>query len=130
MILAMPCHVSKAEFARYVEQALAELPEPFASHLEQISVEIKDRPTRKQLRELGLEHDELLFGLYQGVNLIDRSVEHSGVLPDRILIFQEDHELACDNPQQLVLEIRKTVLHEIGHHFGMDEDDLDRVGYG
>jgi predicted Zn-dependent protease with MMP-like domain len=129
-MLAMPCHVSKAEFARYVEQALAELPEPFASHLEQITVEIKERPTRKQLRDLGLDDDELLFGLYQGVNLIDRSVEHSGVLPDRILIFQEDHELACDNPRQLVEEIRKTVLHEIGHHFGMDEDDLDEVGYG
>jgi predicted Zn-dependent protease with MMP-like domain len=129
-MLAMPCHVSKAEFARYVERALAELPEPFASHLEQITVEIKERPTRKQLRDLGLDDDELLFGLYQGVNLIERSVEHSGVLPDRILVFQEDHELACDGPSQLVDEIRKTVLHEIGHHFGMDEDDLDDIGYG
>ena len=126
----MPCHVSKAEFARYVEQALAELPEPFASHVEQITVEVVDRPTRKQLRSVGLKDDELLFGLYQGIGLPDRSVEHSGVLPDRILIFQEDHELACDNPKELVAEIRKTVLHEIGHHFGMDEDDLDEVGYG
>jgi predicted Zn-dependent protease with MMP-like domain len=126
----MPCHVSKAEFARYVEEALAELPEPFASHVEQITVEIKDRPTRKQLREVGLADDELLFGLYQGISLPNRSVEHSGVLPDRILIFQEDHELACDSPKQLVEEIRTTVLHEIGHHFGMDEDDLDEAGYG
>ena len=126
----MAYHVSKADFARYVEQALAELPEPFASHLEQITVEIKDRPTRKQLREVGLADDELLFGLYQGVSLPNRSVEHSGVLPDRILIFQEDHELACGSPAELVEEIRKTVLHEIGHHFGMDEDDLDEVGYG
>ena len=126
----MACHVSKSEFARYVEQALAELPEPFASHLEQITVEIKDRPTRHQLRSVGLKPDELLFGLYQGVALPERSVEHSGVLPDRILIFQEDHEDACDSPTQLVEEIRTTVLHEIGHHFGMDEDDLDEVGYG
>ena len=126
----MACHVSKAEFARYVEQALAELPEPFASHLELMTVEIKDRPTRQQLRSVGLAADELLFGLYQGVALPDRSVEHSGVLPDRILIFQEDHEIACDSPEQLVEEIRTTVLHEIGHHFGMDEDDLDEVGYG
>ena len=126
----MAYHVSKADFARYVEQALAELPEPFASHLEQITVEIKDRPTRKQLRSVGLKDDELLMGLYQGVGLPDRSVEHSGVLPDRILIFQEDHEIACDTARQLVEEIRTTVLHEIGHHFGMDEDDLDEVGYG
>ena len=126
----MACHVSKSEFARFVEQALAELPEPFASHIEQITVEIKDRPTRQQLRSVGLDPDELLFGLYQGVAMPDRSVEHSGVLPDRILIFQEDHEIACDSPAQLVEEIRTTVLHEIGHHFGMDEDDLDEVGYG
>ena len=126
----MPCHVSKAEFARYVEQALAELPEPFASHVEQITVEILDRPTRKQLRSVGLKDDELLFGLYQGISLPDRSVQHSGVMPDRILIFQEDHELACDDPKELVQEIRTTVLHEIGHHFGMDEDDLDEIGYG
>jgi predicted Zn-dependent protease with MMP-like domain len=126
----MPSHVSKAEFARYVEQALAELPEPFASHIEQITVEILDRPTRKQLRSVGLKDDELLFGLYQGISLPDRSVQHSGVLPDRILIFQEDHELACDDPKELVAEIRTTVLHEIGHHFGMDEDDLDEIGYG
>lgn len=125
----MAYHVSKADFARYVEQALAELPEPFAAHLEQITVEVADRPTRKQLRSVGLKDHELLFGLYQGINLLDRSVEHSGVLPDRILIFQEDHEIACDNPRELVEEIRTTVLHEIGHHFGMDEDDLEDVGY-
>lgn len=126
----MAYHVSKADFARYVEQALAELPEPFASHLEQITIEIIDRPTRKQLRSMGLKDHELLFGLYQGVSLPDRSVQHSGVLPDRILIFQEDHEIACDNARELVEEIRTTVLHEIGHHFGMDEDDLDAIGYG
>lgn len=126
----MAYHVSKADFARYVEQALAELPAPFASHLEQITIEIVDRPTRKQLRSMGLKDDELLFGLYQGVSLPDRSVQHSGVLPDRILIFQEDHEIACDNARELVEEIRTTVLHEIGHHFGMNEDDLDAIGYG
>ena len=126
----MAYHVSKADFARYVEQALAELPEPFAGHLEQITVEIKDRPTRKLLRSVGLREDELLLGLYQGVALPERSVQHSGVLPDRILIFQEDIELVSDTPEQLVHEIRTTVLHELGHHFGMSEDDLDSIGYG
>ena len=126
----MAYHVSKADFAGCVEQALAELPEPFAAHLEQITVEIKDRPSRKLLRSVGLDDDELLLGLYQGIALPDRSVQHSGVLPDRILIFQEDVELASDTPEQLVREIRTTVLHEIGHHFGMDEDDLDAIGYG
>ena len=128
----MPCHVSKAEFARYVEQALAELPEPFASALEEVPVQIERRPSRRMLRSLGMDEDELLMGLYQGASMLDRvEVEGRGSpAPNHILIFQEDIELASDNPKQLVEEIRTTVLHELGHHFGMDEDDLDQIGYG
>lgn len=126
----MPHHVSKRRFAELVEAALAELPEPFASHLETVRVEIRERPTRRQLREAGLEEDELLLGLYVGVPETERSVEHSGTLPEVIYIFQEDCELVCKSEEQLIREVRITVLHEIGHHFGMDEDDLDELGYG
>lgn len=126
----MPYHVSKAKFAELVERALAELPEPFATHLEEIPVEIRTRPTRAQLRKLGMEPDELLMGLYEGINLTARSVEHSGVLPGVIYIFQEDIELVVDNEAELVDEVRITVLHEVGHHFGLDEDQLDELGYG
>ena len=125
----MAYHVSKARFGELVERALSELPEPFASHVEEMVIEIKDHPTRKQLRTMGLEEDQLLFGLHEGVPLTERSVEHSGRLPTRITLFQEDHELACDSEAQLVKEIRTTVLHEIGHYFGMDEADLDELGY-
>jgi len=125
----MPCHVSKTEFGQLVERAIAELPEQFARFMDEVTVEIKDRPSRKLLKEMGMEEDELLFGVYEGVGMTERSVEHSGRLPDRILIFQEDHELACENKAELVKEIRTTVLHEIGHFFGMDEDDLERLGY-
>jgi predicted Zn-dependent protease with MMP-like domain len=126
----MPCHVSKEDFARLVEEALAELPPQFAHVLEEARVEIRTRPTQKQLKDAGLDDDELLFGLYCGVPLIDRSVEQSGVMPDVIYIFQEDHELVAESREELKREVRTTVLHEIGHHFGMDEDDLDRLGYG
>jgi predicted Zn-dependent protease with MMP-like domain len=125
----VPYHVSKQRFAELVELALAELPEPFAGHLEEMSVEIKRRPTRKQLREAGLKEDELLLGLYVGIPLDERSVEHSGRLPDAIYVFQEDVELVSESEEDLVREVRITVLHEIGHHFGMDEDDLERLGY-
>ena len=86
----MPYHVSKQTFGRLVEEALAGLPEPFASHLEEISVEVRDRPTKKQLKQLGLDDDELLLGLYVGRAITRRSVEDSGTLPDVIYIFQED----------------------------------------
>jgi predicted Zn-dependent protease with MMP-like domain len=126
----MPHHVTKAEFAKLVERALAELPAPFAEYLEEIAVEIRDRPSRKQLAEVGLKDDELLLGLYHGRPRTERSVLDGPLMPDVIYIFQEDVELVSDGEQQLVDEVRTTVLHEIGHHFGMDEDDLDELGYG
>lgn len=126
----MAYHVSKQRFSELVERALEGLPQPFASHLEEIVVEVKDRPTRKQLRDVGLDEDELLLGLYVGSPFTDRSVLHSGQLPDRIFIFQEDVELASDSEAGLVEQVRVTVLHELGHHFGMDEDQLDELGYG
>jgi predicted Zn-dependent protease with MMP-like domain len=126
----MPYKVSKKEFESLVERAISDLPQPFADFLEEVPVEIHTRPSGKLLRELGLEEDELLMGLYRGVDRTRRSVEDSGRLPDVIYIFQEDHELVCANRAQLVEEVRKTVLHEIGHHFGMSEEDLNEIGYG
>ena len=126
----MAFHVSRAEFALSVERALMDVPEPFASFLEEVPVEVRDRPTRKQLKSLGLEEDELLMGLYVGRPRTHRSVEHSGAMPDVIYIFQEDIELVSDSAEQLVNEIRITVLHEIGQHFGMSEEDLEKLGYG
>jgi predicted Zn-dependent protease with MMP-like domain len=128
----MPCHLSKKEFSLLVEQVLAALPPRFAEYLEEVPVQIETRPSRRLLRQLGMDEDELLFGLYQGTSLMDKvEVEGRGSpAPNHILLFQEDHELVAENRAQLVEEVRKTVLHEIGHHFGMDEDDLDKLGYG
>ena len=126
----MPCHVGKAEFARLVEAALAELPPAFAEHLQRVPVTIEDRPTPKQLKSVGLGRRDLLLGLYVGTSLADESVHHGVEMPSIILLFQEDIELVCESPEELKTEIRKTVLHEIGHHFGLDEQQLDALGYG
>lgn len=126
----MPYHVSKGRFAELVGRALEELPEPFAGFVEEVPVEIRTRPTVKQLKDLGLEEDELLLGLYQGRPRTERSVEDSARMPDVIYIFQEDIELVSDSEADLIREVRTTVLHEVGHHFGMSEEDLDQLGYG
>ena len=126
----MPHHVSKAEFARLVEQALAELPPPFDQYLEEISIEICDRPTPEQLRSARVGRGSLLLGLYQGRPLTRRHVEDEMVLPDRIYIFQQAIEEVCQSEQELIGQARTTVLHEIGHHFGMNEKDLADLGYG
>jgi predicted Zn-dependent protease with MMP-like domain len=126
----MAYHVSKARFAELVEQALAALPPQFATALEEVPVEIRPASTPAQRRRAGVGRDELLLGLYQGIPLTQRSVEHSGTIPDVIYVFQEDVELAVDSQHELVDEVRITVLHELGHHFGLDEDQLDELGYG
>ena len=126
----MPYPVSKKEFETLVQSAISDLPHPFAEFLEEVPIEIHTRPSVKLLRELGMGDDELLMGLYRGVDRTHRSVEDSGRLPDVIYVFQESIERICRDRKQLVEEVRKTVLHEIGHHFGMSEEDLDEIGYG
>jgi len=126
----MAHHVSKARFAELVDQAVRALPAQFAAALNEVPIEIRDRPSRKMLRSLGLEDDELLLGLYHGRPRTERSVEDSARLPDVIYIFQDDVELASDSEPELIEQVRTTVLHELGHHFGMSEDDLDALGYG
>jgi predicted Zn-dependent protease with MMP-like domain len=132
----MAYHVSKAKFAELVEQALAELPEQFASYLDEVPVEVRARSTATMRESAGVPRGGLLLGLYRGRALTNRSVEYSAGTPgddfpfDVIYIFQEDIELASNSEEELVKQVRVTVLHEIGHHFGLDEDDLDELGYG
>jgi len=126
----MAYRVSKQAFGELVERALTGLPPDFAQFLEEVPIEVRDRPGTAQLKKLGMRGDELLLGLYQGRPRTQRSVEDSGRLPDVICIFQEPIELVSESEQQLLDQVRKTVLHEIGHHFGMSEEDLDRLGYG
>ncbi len=126
----MPCHVSKGAFADLVQLALQELPEEFAAFLEEVPLEIKDYPTPQQLQKLGVKQNGLLLGLYQGRPRTERSVWDSGSLPDVIYIFQQPIEAVTQNEQELIKQVRTTVLHEIGHHFGMSEQDLKDLGYG
>ena len=121
--------VSKDEFAALVELALEELPEAFAEFLEEVPIEIRDRPTPRQLKRARVPRNGLLLGLYEGRPRTRRSVQDSGVMPDVIFIFQEHIEATARTREDLVRQVRITVLHEIGHHFGMSEEDLERLGY-
>ncbi len=126
----MACRVSREKFGRIVEDALSDVPEPFSTTLRGIRVEVRTRPSAKLLRDVGIPPGETLLGLYQGRPETRRSVEDSGNLPDVILVFQEPLEGICDDEEDLAQEVRRTVLHELGHHFGLDEEGLDELGYG
>jgi predicted Zn-dependent protease with MMP-like domain len=120
-------NVSDAEFDRAVESALAEVPPAFREYLENVVIEVQRRPTRQLMAEYDVPGD--LLGLYMGVPLEEASRERASPLPDRIVIFRDNLCAMCDTREELVDEIRITVLHEIGHHFGMDEDQLEALGY-
>jgi predicted Zn-dependent protease with MMP-like domain len=122
--------VSRETFEELVEQALGEIPTAFAPYLRDVVVDVEDQPTPRALASVGLSDPRQLLGLYHGVPLTERHVEAPSPFPDRISIYQRNIERICRTREQLVAQIRKTVLHEVGHHFGLDEDDLERLGYG
>ena len=126
----MPHRVNEEEFGRLVEEALAEMPPQFAEFLADVPIQVRDQPTPGQLASLDMGEDHLLLGLYVGRPLTRRSVLDEVVSPDVIYLFKEDIEQVSRNRADLVRQVRTTVLHEIGHHFGMDEDDLEAAGYG
>jgi predicted Zn-dependent protease with MMP-like domain len=128
-ILAVAYRVSKAQFGALVEEAIAELPEEFARFLEEVPIEVRDNPDESHLRAAHVQRGGLLLGLYVGRPRTVRSVEDSGAMPDVIYIFQEPIQAVCNSREELVRQVRVTVLHEIGHHFGLGEDDLTRLGY-
>jgi predicted Zn-dependent protease with MMP-like domain len=121
--------ITRDDFAALVSDALETLPEEFREFLEEVPVEIRDRPSTRELKRSGIPRDGLLLGLYHGRPRTRRSVEDSAVMPDVIYIFQDHIQQVANSREQLIEQVRITVLHEIGHHFGMSEDDLERLGY-
>ncbi len=107
-------------FDDHVRAALDSLPADVAGALENVAVVVEDENAE----------DPDIFGLYQGVPLPERGIGYSGALPDRIAIYRLPLEETFRDPDELEHEIRVTVLHELGHYFGMDEDKLAELGYG
>jgi len=119
--------VSREEFEALVEEALAQLPEEFQAALDNVAVMVEEEPSDEDLEEVGMDpedpdRDELL-GLYQGVPLPERDSFYSA-LPDRVLVFRGPILRSCDSRRQVIREVRETVQHELGHYFGLDEDEL------
>jgi predicted Zn-dependent protease with MMP-like domain len=122
--------MDRRRFEELVEEAVVEIPEPFRGHLENVEIVIEDSPSQSLLREMGLDpRRDTLFGLYQGVPLTERGANHAMVLPDRITIFYRPLVRSFSAPSALRREVRRTVIHEIGHFFGLDEEQIRRDGF-
>ncbi len=120
--------IPRRKFERLVARALDGLPPPFRERLHNVDIIIKRRPSRQDLRSAELEPGEALYGFYQGVPLTERGADYGLVLPDTITIFQEPLESDFTDERTLVSEVRKTVLHEIAHHFGISDEELVEMG--
>ena len=122
-------HLSRKRFEQVVTEALKGIPAELRGALDNIEVAIDDWPSEAQLADAGLDDDDLLFGFYHGTPLPQRSPMEPYSLPDLITIFQGPLEEACETEDELRDEIRRTVVHEIAHYFGFDEDRLAELGY-
>jgi predicted Zn-dependent protease with MMP-like domain len=106
---------------------MASLPEDFHAKLENIDLVVEEQPTPSQLAEAGLEPGETLLGLYQGVPLTKRDRHYGMVPPDKITIFQKPIEAKGRSESEIANEIRRVVLHEIAHHFGISDARLHQL---
>jgi predicted Zn-dependent protease with MMP-like domain len=124
--------LSRRAFRRRVEEALAQVPEPFRPYLENIRVLVEEEPSEALLDELEVPEDETLFGLYTGTPLTERRASEVGApeLPGAITLYRLPLLEACEDDAELRREITITVLHEVAHHFGLDEARLEELGWG
>jgi predicted Zn-dependent protease with MMP-like domain len=121
--------LSRKRFEALVLAAMETIPEPIRAHMDNVDITIERWPTPLQRASLELDSTESLFGLYEGVPLTERGVIAQPLLPDKITIFQGPLEEVCATESEMAAEIRKTVIHEIAHHFGFDEGRLADLGY-
>jgi predicted Zn-dependent protease with MMP-like domain len=125
----------RAFFDEQLEIVLEKLPARVHELLDRVPLVVEDHPSRSLKQKMGLRGGEDLCGLYTGIPLTDRSIEHSGIPSDVIHIFRQGILRMAEDPfgnidrDELRRQIRITVLHELGHHHGLDEDELEQLGY-
>jgi len=117
----------RAQFEKRVAEALASIPRRFRDAMQNIAIVVEDEPSADLLEEMEIDPPDTLLGLYTGTPLTERRWDYGNALPDRVLIFQGPHERAADDEEDLVVAIGETLIHEIGHYFGMSEEQIEEI---
>lgn len=116
-------------FEILVEQAIESIPETLLAYMDNVEILVEEWPTRAQLNSVGIPRGNLLLGLYEGVPLTERTTHYGLVLPDKITIFRRPILMVTPGNDEAVRnQIRRTVLHEIAHHFGISDERLIELG--
>lgn len=122
--------MTHAEFETLVERALRKLPRPFKDKITNVAVVVEDWADDETLQELGIEPPDTLYGLYRGTDLTRRDSFYGNVLPDTIHIYQGPIEEDCADPEEMAELVLDTVIHEVGHYFGLDDDTMEGIEQG
>ena len=122
--------MTRREFQAVVARALEELPPQFQDAIHNLDIQVRWAPTPDERRRARLHPGSDLFGIYMGIPITKRGGGYALVAPDVIIIYQRSHERACNSEEAMVEQARQTLLHEIGHYMGIDEDRLRDLGVG
>jgi predicted Zn-dependent protease with MMP-like domain len=119
--------MTRARFLRLVDAALETIPAHFRDAMRNIAVVVEDEPTPEELDDVGVEPPDTLFGLYQGTPLTERPWAHGNTLPDKITLFQGPIEDESDDEEDTIVAIGETLIHEVGHYFGLSEEEIEAI---
>ncbi len=120
--------MTRTQFRALVAEAIDTIPTRFAREVKNVAIVIEDEPSAELLEEMEMGPDEVLFGLYQGTPLPERQWSYGNALPDRITLYQFPIEDECEGDEDcIVMEIGDTLIHELGHYFGMSEDEIMEI---
>ncbi|HUF24057.1 MAG TPA: metallopeptidase family protein [Vicinamibacterales bacterium] len=119
--------MTRADFEQYVKEAVATIPPRFRQAVKNLAIVVEDEPSEDLLDEMEIEPPDSLFGLYQGTPLTERTWGYGNTLPDRITLYQFPIEDASENEDDLVVCIGETLIHELGHYFGLSEEEIEEI---
>lgn len=123
-------HISDEEFEKIVRQAIDDIPEKYGANIKNLAFVVEDEPSVEQRKRLKLHQGTSLYGLYEGLPLTQRSANYSLVLPDKITIFKNPITAACQTTEQLEIQVRHTVWHEVAHYYGLGHNRIDELENG
>ena len=119
--------MTREAFQRLVVEAVALIPKRFRREMKNLALVVEDEPAVELLAEMEIEPPDSLYGLYQGTPLPERTWAYGNNLPDRITLFQRPIEEDCDDEDDVRAVIGETLIHEVGHYFGMSEEEIEEI---
>jgi len=119
--------MTRAEFERLVVEAVMLIPKRFRREMKNLALVVEEEPSAELLEEMEIEPPDSLYGLYQGTPLPERAWDHGNTLPDHITLFQRPIEEECEDEDEVRAVIGETLIHEVGHYFGLSEEQIEEI---